>query len=275
MKPTINNINKLTKISNKFRSKIINKFTEIQEGHPGSILSILDIVTSIYTGKYLKITKNLKKNDYLIISKGHAASVQYPFLIDAGLISENEWTNWSKFSKKKSIFRIFGNTDIKGINATTGSLGHGIGIGAGIAFSLKKKGLNKKVFVIISEGELYEGSTWESLMFASHHKLNNLHIIIDRNNLIILGKTEECLKLEPIASKIHSFGFKSKTINGHSFKEIINGLNFLTKKESKPKVLIANTIKGRGISFMENKPEWHYWQKLNSTQYIKLKTENS
>ena len=120
--------------------------------------------------------------------------------------NQKNWDNWGE--SEDSILRIFGNTNIPGIDATSGSLGHGIGIGAGYAYSFKQRGLDTKVFVIISEGELYEGSIWESLLFVNHYDLKNLHLIIDRNNLVILGNTEECLKLEPIDKKILSQQFK-------------------------------------------------------------------
>ena len=272
MKISKKNIQRLNYYSQLYRRKTLLKFSQLQQGHPGSILSIFDILTTLYIGKYIKISSDIKKNDILIISKGHAASAQYPFLIHFGLIKNSEWDKWGKGD---SIFRIFANTKIKGIDATTGSLGHGIGLGCGLALSLKRKKSNKKVFVVVSEGELYEGSTWESLLFASHHKLNNLHIILDRNHLIILGDTEKCMKLEPIDKKLKSFGISTKTIDGHNFKEIIRGLNFLTTKSNSTKAIIANTKKGKGVGFMENKPEWHYWQKLDTTQYLKLIDENS
>ncbi len=148
-----------------------------------------------------------------------------------------------------------------------------MGIAAGIALSLKKNKSKRKVYVIVSEGELYEGSTWEQLLFIAHNKLDNIKIILDRNNLIILGNTETNLKLNPIDKKFKSFNFKTKTIDGHNYKQILKGLNFLEKKDGKPKILIANTVKGNSISFMKNKPEWHYFQNMSNQQIKSIKKE--
>ena len=266
------NLKKIYTEGLKIKYKIFKKFCEIEQGHPGSILSIFDVVNLLYLGKFVKLSRNKEKNDYLIISKGHAASVQYPYIIRNGIIKEKEWDSWGK-KNKKSIFRIFGNNSIPGIDATSGSLGHGIGIGSGIAIDLKKKKKNNKVYVIVSEGELYEGSTWEALLFASHQKLDNLKIILDVNNLIILGKTQNCLELGSIKKKIEAFNFQVKSIDGHDYKQIHNGLKFLEPNNKKSKLLIVNTVKGKGISFMENKPQWHYWQKMDQTQKQKLLRE--
>ena len=265
------NLSKIISEGHKIKYKIFKKFCEIEQGHPGSILSIFDVVNMLYLGKYVNLSKNKKKNDYLIISKGHAASVQYPYIIRSGIINENQWTKWRK--KNDSIFRVFGNNSIPGIDVTSGSLGHGVGIGSGIALDLKSKKKNNKVYVIISEGELYEGSTWEALLFASHNKLDNLKIILDVNNLIILGKTKNCLSLNSIKKKINSFNFAVRLIDGHNHKQIKSGLDFLHPNNKKSKLLIVQTVKGKGVSFMENKPEWHYWQKMNDVTKKKMLKE--
>ncbi len=241
--------------------KIFKKFCEVKEGHPGSVLSIFDIINLLYLGKFIKISNNVKNNDKLLISKGHAASIQYPYLVKFGLIPKKEWEKWPK---EKSIFKVFTNINIPGIDVTSGSLGYGIGIAIGYAIALKQKKTRKKIYVILSEGELYEGSIWEAFIFLAHHKLLNIKIIIDVNRNIILGNPDNCLKLEPIKTRIEGFGFKTMTINGHCYKEINKGLNFLNNNENVNKILLANTIKGKGVSFMENKPESHYWSELNS-----------
>ncbi len=131
------NLSKIISEGHKIKYKIFKKFCEIEQGHPGSILSIFDVVNMLYLGNYVNLSKNKKKNDYLIISKGHAASVQYPYIIRSGILSENQWTKWRK--KNESVFRVFGNNSIPGIDVTSGSLGHGVGIGSGIALDLKSK----------------------------------------------------------------------------------------------------------------------------------------
>lgn len=269
-------LSKIKKQGQKIKKDIFKKFIEIKEGHPGSILSIFDVVNCLYLGKFIKSKKKIKLNDYFIMSKGHAGSLQYPYLVLNGILNKNEWKNWGKTkvkSKKRSSLRIFPNNLIKGIDITSGSLGHGLGIAAGIAISDKQKKIKKNIWVIISEGELYEGSIWEALLFIKHHNLNQIKIILDRNNLIILGNTEDCLKLSPIKNKISGFGYNIKEINGHNYNQIFNGLNFLKKNDKKCKVLIANTIKGKSVSFMENKTNWHYWQKLTKMDEKKLINE--
>ena len=142
------------------------------------------------------------------------------------------------------------------IKVSTGSLGHGLPIGTGIALSSKLKNAKKKIFVLISDGELNEGSTWEALMFASHHSLNNLVVIVDYNKIQSLDLVKKTLKIEPLSNKFKSFGCDVKIIEGHNFSKILSVLKFRNK--AGPLIIIANTIKGKGVSFMENKVSWHY-----------------
>ena len=169
--------------------------------------------------------------------------------------------------QKKSILRVFGNISIPGIDMTTGSLGHGLGVAAGLAIANK----SQKIYVIISEGEFYEGSTWESLLFIKDKNLKNVKIIVDVNNLIILGKTDDCLKINPLKNKIENLGFRCKEINGHNFNQLYNSSNSLSK--GKIDCLILNTIKGKGFKIMENDPKWHYWNPLSQKQIIKCLSE--
>ena len=186
----------------------------------------------------------------------------YPILRDFGLIKNKDWKNWGK---KNSLLKIFGNISIPGIDITSGSLGHCIGAGAGMALYYKRKKIDKKVYVIISEGELYEGSTWEALLFAKHHELENLIIFIDVNSLIILGNTDECLKLDPIENKIKGLEIECHSIDGHSIEQITNTLNNINS-EKKFSCVIANTVKGKGSSIMEHKKNWHYWNPMNKDE---------
>ncbi len=256
--------------SNKLRFELFEKMSSMKQGHPGSIFSILDFLTVLFYGKIINYSKKDKKFiDKIILSKGHATSALYPILRDFNVISKQDWNNWG--TKKKSKLRVFGNNSIPGIDVTTGSLGHGLGVGAGLAYKYKKNNQKKNVYVIISEGELYEGSTWETLLFIKHYKLNNLKIVIDVNNLIILGKTDEAVKLNPIKNKIEGFGFKSQVINGHNFKSLLKSTKSL--KNGKVSCLILNTIKGKGLSIMENKPAWHYWNAITSKEVGKYLKE--
>jgi len=244
-----------------------------QQGHPGSVLSQIEILVSLFYGdimRYEKNNPNSKTRDKIIISKGHSAMGLYPIFADLGYFDKNEL---NKFGTTKGFLRIFGNINIPGIDATSGSLGHGPGIGAGYALAAKHDNSNQRTFVIVSEGEMYEGSIWETALFASHNKLDNLVLILDRNNKIILGDTEDLVALEPIQNKWESFGFKAIRVNGHSFGELMNAFSNIGSTNGKPLIIIADTVKGKGISFMENEPSWHYWQGLNDNQ-LKMARED-
>jgi transketolase len=266
------NINFLKQKSAWLRKQIFEMCNNVQQGHPGSVLSEIDILISLFYGGIINFEKGnpeSKKRDRIIVSKGHATMGLYPIFSDIGYFENSELTN---YGKSHGILRIFGNIDIPGIDATTGSLGHGLGIGSGFALADKLDNLDRKTFVILSEGEMYEGSVWESALFTSHFNLDNLILIIDRNRKIILGDTEDLIKLESIEDKWESFGFNTARIDGHSHKDLIDTFNEHIGN-NKPTVIIADTIKGKGISFMENNPSWHYWQKLDESQLKKARIE--
>ena len=255
--------NDLNDLAKRYRKELFEKFLLIKQGHPGSIYSMIEMMVTLYHGGFVRFDeKNKIFVDKVMISKGHATATLYPVLRDFGLIKKDDWDNWGK---KNSLLKVFGNISIPGIDITSGSLGHCIGAGAGMAFHYKRKKIDKKVYVVISEGELYEGSTWEALLFAKHHELENLIIFIDINSLIILGTTDECLKLNPIEKKIEGLGIKCNTIDGHNIDQITDILN---KVESSKKLncILAKTIKGKGSSIMENKKNWHYWNPMTKDE---------
>jgi transketolase len=258
-----NKVNDLEEIAKNYKRELFEKFLTVGQGHPGSVFSMLDIVVTLYHGGILNYNKEKKLFDEkVLISKGHATVALYPILVNFGIIPKKEWDNWGK---EKTILRVFGNHSIPGIDVTSGSLGHGIGVGAGIALSNKLKKNSKKVYTVISEGELYEGSTWEAMLFASHNKLDNLVIVIDVNSLIILGSTEDCLNLNPIKEKLDGMNFNIVECDGHNYNSLLESFNCETQV-GKPTCIIANTVKGKGLSIMENKANWHYWNPLNKDQ---------
>jgi len=260
----------LANISKHYRQELFEKFLQVEQGHPGSVFSMIEIVVCLFYEKFIRFDKKkLRFHDKIIISKGHATVALYPILKNFGVLSEKDWNNWGK-KETKSQLRVFGNISIPGIDATSGSLGHGLGVGCGLALSYKRNKLDKDVYVIISEGELYEGSTWEALLFAKHYNLNNLKIIIDQNQLIILGKTDECLKLSPIKNKLQGFGFDVLECDGHNIDHLKKAFN---KKTKNLKIVLANTIKGKGFSIMENVAKWHYWNPLNAQEIAKCRNE--
>lgn len=248
----------LQRKANLYRKELFEKFVEVKQGHPGSTFSMLEIVTTLYHAGYVGL------QDKVLISKGHATVALYPILKDLHILPKEDWDNWGK--NKDTCLRVFGNVSIPGIDMTSGSLGHGVGVGAGMALADP----NKHVYVIISEGELYEGSTWEALLFVAHRQIPNMTIFIDVNNLIILGQTDDCLKLNSIQNKLSGFEFDIFTVNGHNTNSIEAALDATV---TRPKIIIANTVKGKGFSLMENKPEWHYMQPITPEQIEQCRKE--
>ena len=232
--------------SKKIRKKILKISYKSQTTHIASSLSIVDLITVIYL-KFMN-----KKRNTFILSKGHACLAHYCLLNELKIISNKDLET---YGKNNSALMCHSDFKVPGVEVSTGSLGHGLPIATGIALSYKLKKENKKVFVLMSDGELNEGSNWESILFASHHKINNLVLIIDYNKIQSLDFVKKTINLEPLDKKFKAFGFDTIKINGHNYSKIFLAL----KKESKrPKVIIADTIKGKGVSFMENKVLWHY-----------------
>ena len=263
-------INDLENLAKKYRRDLFEKMLVIKQGHPGSIFSMMEIVVGLYHGGFVRFdSKNKKFLDKVLISKGHATAALYPMLRDFGVLPLKEWDNWGN---KNSLLRVFGNNSIPGIDITSGSLGHCIGAGAGMAISYKRTNKDQKVFVVISEGELYEGSTWEALLFAKHNNLDNLTVIIDINSLIILGKTKDCLNLDPIKNKIEGLGIKTFEVDGHNLNDLVTTFQS-SEKAGTLRCILAKTVKGKGSTVMENKKNWHYWNSMNEEEIAKTRKE--
>ena len=192
--------------------------------------------------------------DRIIVSKGHAAMVQYPILADLGFYDAAEL---ERFTQPGGLLGMYADFRIPGIEGISGSLGHGVGMGAGFALAARQDAADYRTFVVLGDGECYEGSIWESAMFAAHHKLDNLVVVVDRNELCILGKTEDLVELGDLEEKWRSFGWEAMTVDGHSFDELMAGFAQVGSTRGKPLAIIANTVKGKGISFMEGRSEWH------------------
>ena len=239
-------MSKYKKLSFKISRSILKTAFSSQANHIGSSLSIVDILSVLY-GRFLKSTKNL-----FILSKGHGCLAQYCVLKEMGLISDK---TLKTFGKNNSILMSHSSHKVPGVHFSTGSLGHGLPVSAGIALGNKIEKSKSRVFVLLSDGELNEGSNWESLLFCSHHNLNNLTIIIDYNKIQSIDFVKNTLAIEPIEKKFESFGCKVLSIDGHNHKQLLKSLSY---KSSKVLVIIANTIKGKGVKFMENTILWHY-----------------
>jgi len=231
--------------SKKIRKKILELSYTAKSSHVGSSLSIVDILLVFY--------KNFSRKNIFILSKGHACLSYYCVLYKFNYIDKK---TLNSFGKNNSILMMHSSHKVPGVEFSTGSLGHGLPYAVGRALAQKVDKKKSKIYVLISDGELNEGTTWESLLFASFHKLDNLCLIIDYNKIQSIDFTKNILKIEPLRAKLESFGCNVKEINGHNFNEIYKSL--LIKENKKPTAIIANTIKGRGVSFMENKITWHY-----------------
>jgi transketolase len=213
----------------------------------------------LYYGKILRFDpKNIywEGRDRFIISKGHGATSLYPILADFGFFDKKEL---ERVCQKDSFLGVIPDIIIPGFETINGSLGHGLGVSCGISLALKRKKTNAKVFVLLGDGELNEGSIWESIMFAAEHKLDNIMVIIDNNKVSMLDYCKNIINLTPMEEKLKIFGWDVETIDGHNVEELYNSLMDFKEKRNgqKPKVLIADTVKGKGVTMLENDPLCH------------------
>lgn len=245
-------------IAKNVRKKLIKMHAKARVSHIGSSLSVTDILVALYF-KVLKVNPKKPKDasrDRLILSKGHAASALFACLSVRGFFPEDVLEGYCVDGGKLPGHASM--NCVPAVESSSGSLGHGLSIGAGMALAAKHDHRKYRVFVVLSDGECQEGSIWEAAMFASHHKLDNLIAIIDYNKLQALGRSKEVVNLEPFVGKWQSFGWAVKEINGHNIEGIVKTLKSIPFNKNKPSVVIAHTTKGKGVSFMEDKLFWHY-----------------
>lgn len=241
--------------SKSLRRDIIKMLYLSKSGHPGGSLSELEILIALYYEVMNVDPKNPQKpdRDLFVLSKGHACPGLYAVLADKGYFPKDDlWT------LRKADSLLQGHPDshkTKGIDVNTGSLGQGASVSVGLALATKRKNLEQKVYCLIGDGECQEGLVWEAAMAAAHYKLDNLTFILDNNGLQIDGKNDEVMSLGDIKGKFAAFGFETFEVNGHNVDEIVSVLK--KPVNAKPKFILAHTIKGKGISFMENNVGWH------------------
>lgn len=240
------------------RLKIVETAAKTGKGHVAGSLSCVDILTSLFYGSVIRYNpKNPQwpERDRFILSKGHAALAYYAVLADLGFFPVETLNN---FEGDGSMLAGHPDQGIPGVEIVTGSLGHGLGIAAGMALAAKLDSRSWRVFCLLSDGECQEGSTWEAAMFASHHNLNNITAVIDRNGLQASDFTEDTLKLEPLRERWEAFGWTTANVDGHSMNQLLEAFSFAKKNSAEfPQVIIARTIKGKGVSFMQSSPLWH------------------
>ncbi len=253
-----------TDLSKRIAITALGMVYKANASHIGGALSMVDILAVLY-GAVLRLDPRNPTDvnrDRLLLSKGHCCTSHYAVLALQGFFPIEELDGYGEDGS-----RLLSHTShfLSGVEISAGSLGHGLPIACGLALAAKRRNKNYKTYCIVGDGEMDEGSNWEALLFAAHHRLDNLCLIIDYNKIQSLGNTNEVLNLEPLHAKLEAFNWQVVEIDGHDHPQILQALNN-AGKEAKPTVIIAHTVKGNGVSFMENRLEWHY-KSPNAEQY--------
>ena len=244
-------------LARRMRIQSLQMVHRAKASHIGSALSICDIVAVLY-GQVMKLNPAeplADIRDRFILSKGHACVAVYAALAETAFFPREDLLN---YGQDHSVLMNHISHKVAGVEFSTGSLGHGLPFGTGKALAAKRMKQNWRTFVLLSDGELGEGSNWEAMMFAGHHQLDNLVTIIDYNKLQSLTTVEKTLRVEPLADKARAFGWAVREVDGHDHAAMLEHLLRAPWEERKPSFMIAHTVKGKGVSFMQNKVEWHY-----------------
>jgi transketolase len=250
----------LEKIAVQIRRNVLRLMKAGRMGHIGGALSAVDILTALYF-KVMRVdpqNPNWQQRDRFILSAGHKCLALYAALAEKGFFNPAVLDTYGGLCS-----RLGGHPDmykVPGVETNTGALGHGLAIAGGMAMGLKMDSLDARVYVIMGDGELAEGSNWEAAAAASHHRLDNLLVFVDRNHLQISGPTVEVMNYEPLDKRWQAFGWCVREIDGHDLKQIVANATDLPFEKGKPSVIIADTVKSKGLSFAENRAEYHYWK---------------
>jgi len=239
------------------RQEIVKMTSNANSGHLGGSLSCVDILVALYFHhlKHNSQNPSWPERDKFVLSKGHAAPALYTTLALSGYFPKEELSTFRNINS-----RLQGHPDNRktpGVEVSTGSLGQGLSVAVGMALGFKLAGKNNHVYALVGDGELDEGEIWEAAMFASHHKIVNITVLVDRNHGQNDGRTEEVMSIEPLAAKWSAFGWSALEVDGHNIKNILNVLDRSMENRSKPTVIIAQTVKGKGISFVEGNNDYH------------------
>ena len=240
-----------------YRKSLLKLIYSTKAGHTGGSLSCVDLLNVLYNHVMDISPENFHQvnRDHYIHSKGHAVEALYAVLADRGFFP---WEELETVEKHKSPFIGHPTRDVAGIEQNTGALGHGLSLAVGMALAAKKDGLPYRIFTIMGDGELAEGSVWEASISATHYKLDNLVAIVDRNTLQISGRTEDIMSTEPLEAKFKAFGFAVRHVDGNDIPDLIDLFGQLPFEEGKPNLVLAHTTKGKGVSFIEDKAPWHH-----------------
>jgi transketolase len=251
------NVNSLQTLAYWIRRRTLDMIHRAHSSHIGSCFSVAELLAVLY-GAVLKIDPSdpsRSDRDRFILSKGHACAALYATLAERGFFPVT-WLD--TFYQNGSLLSGHATTGVPGIELSTGSLGHGLSVGAGMALAAQLNDEKYRVFVLMSDGECDEGSNWEAILFAPNHKLDNLVAIVDYNKVQSLGTVEEVMSLDPLAEKWRSFGWGVREVDGHDVNQVYTALAEVPFEPGRPSCLIAHTVKGKGVSFMEGKVLWHY-----------------
>lgn len=250
-------MSKLQKIAKEIRAMIFKSAYKGGGGHLGASFSVVEILTTLYFSDLLKYKSSnpySKSRDRFILSKGHAVLTLYAALAKAGFFPEKDLYTFcqpgSKFGGHPKMY------EVPGVEASTGALGHGLGFGIGVALAGQLRKQDYKVFVLLGDGECQEGSIWEGALFAPEKKLDNLVVIVDHNKLQAMDRLDNIINMDSMSKKWESFGWDVEEVDGHDLEQLQDVLG--RKNKNRPRLIIAHTIKGKGLSFMENTPIWHY-----------------
>ncbi|MDR1520378.1 MAG: transketolase [Planctomycetota bacterium] len=248
----------LVSVSRQIREDILNMIHQAGSGHPGGSLSAVEILVALYFTDVMRVTPDNPANieqDRFIISKGHAAPVIYSVLCRRGYFPD---FHLSTLRKLGSILQGHPHAKhLPGLDCSSGSLGQGLSIGNGIALGYRRRGVDRRVYCLLGDGELQEGQVWEAAMTAAQHKLSNVCAIVDNNHVQLDGRTEDIKTIEPVAGKWRAFGWRVLEVDGHSLEELYGAYRTAMREKNRPSVIVAETIKGKGVSFMENQAGWH------------------
>jgi len=242
----------------KIRKDIIDITGWSGGAHIGGAMSMVEMLTLLYfkVARLDPSQPEAPERDRIVVSKGHGGVGYAATLADKGYF---EFDLLKEFNKFKSPFGMhLDSNKVKGVDVSTGSLGHGLPMAVGLALGARLQAQTWRTYCILGDGECNEGSNWEAAMAAAHYKINNLVVLVDRNNLMIDGPTEEVMSLEPLADKWTAFGFTVKKVAGHDFRQLAEAIDFAHDQQQGPVVIIAETVKGKGVDFMENEVKWHY-----------------
>jgi len=240
-----------------YRKKILKYIYGAKAGHTGGSLSCIDILNVLYNHVLNVSPQNFRspEHDRYIQSKGHTVEALYVVLADKGFFPESDLDTLCKY---KSHYIGHPTRKVHGVEQNTGALGHGLSLSVGMALAAKMDARDYRVFTLLGDGELPEGSNWEAALTAAHYKLDNLCAIIDHNKLQITGRTVDVCNTDPIDAKFESFGWAVKHVDGHDIQALMNVFNAMPFAQAKPSLVIAHTVKGKGVSYMENEIKWHH-----------------